>query len=203
MDVSESELETARAGARLGHTTISPVFAGPQGGNQLLVVHDYGRKLAIARMDTSYFRHLADSIAFGVKGHAAIVDQEGNVLAHPLAKWVAERKNIASISVVQRMIGGETGVEKFYSPALKGDMIAGFTTVPGAGWGIMVPQPISELHAKAYDGQLSTLTVLAAGISLSFLIISMLMRSIVKPLEGMVRQLRMNAASAGMAMGPP
>ncbi|WP_413692790.1 hypothetical protein [Psychromonas sp. KJ10-2] len=42
---------------------------------------------------------------------------------------------MSKISAVQKMLAGKTGVEKFYSPALKGDMIAGYTSVPGAGWG--------------------------------------------------------------------
>ena len=28
-------------------------------------------------------------------------------------------------------------------------MISGFTSVKGAGWGVMIPQPMSELKAKA------------------------------------------------------
>ncbi|MBT8408862.1 MAG: sensor domain-containing phosphodiesterase, partial [Alphaproteobacteria bacterium] len=84
-----------------------------------------------------------------MRGHAAIVDHMGNVLSHPLPSWVAERRNIAKVSAVQRMMQGETGVETFFSPALKGDMIAGFTSVEPVGWGVMIPQPVDELLAKA------------------------------------------------------
>jgi hypothetical protein len=47
------------------------------------------------------------------------------------------------------MINGESGVTEFYSPAVKADMITGYTVVPGVGWGVMVPQPIEELRDKA------------------------------------------------------
>ena len=43
------------------------------------------------------------------------------------------------------MMNGETGIEQFYSPALKGDMIAGLTSVGGPGWGVMIPQPTSSV----------------------------------------------------------
>ncbi len=200
--VSEAELAMARSNARLGKAVFSPVIAGLHGGNELLIVLDYGRKLAIARLDTAYFVKLAGAVAFGEKGHAAIVDREGNILAHPMADWIAERKNIAKISVVQRMMAGETGIEKFYSPALKGDMIAGFTTVSGPGWGIMAPQPISELYAKALWQYFKTLSVLATGISLAFLIVAWLLRSFLKPLESMVRRLRMNAETGELGTVP-
>ncbi len=42
-------------------------------------------------------------------------------------------------------------------------MIAGFTTVTGPGWGVMVPQPFSELEAKANSIRLFTLAVILGG----------------------------------------
>jgi signal transduction histidine kinase len=57
---------------------------------------------------------------------------------------------------------GETGVGQFYSPAFDGNMIAGYAVVPETGWGVMVPQPLSELHRRA--GQVAALaTVIAVG----------------------------------------
>jgi len=115
----------ARAIAKPGKTTFSPVIADDRGENVILAVRRYGDQLAIAVVSTQYFVELGKSISFGEKGHAAIVDHAGNVLAHPLPSWIASRKNIAKISAVARMMNGETGIEQFYSPALKGDMIAG------------------------------------------------------------------------------
>ena len=47
------------------------------------------------------------------------------------------------------MMRGETGVGQFWSPAVDGMMIAGYAVVPETGWGVMVPQPISELRHRA------------------------------------------------------
>lgn len=98
-----------------------------------------------ATVATTYFRDYGAAVAFGEKGHAAIVDARGRILFHPLPAWTAEARDISAIPPVARMMAGETGVQTFYSPALKGDMIAGFTTVEGPGWGVMVPQPVDEL----------------------------------------------------------
>lgn len=106
-------------------------------------------KLVLGVVSTKYFREISSKISFGVQGHAAIVDQTGRVLAHPLPEWVAEARDISSISAVRRMLAGEQGVDIFFSPALKGLMIAGFTAVENAGWGVMVPQPVKELQASA------------------------------------------------------
>lgn len=113
--------------------TFSEVLEGPGGVPVIYVIRRVGGLIAIGALNTGYFVSLGKAISFGVRGHAAIVDHKGNVLAHPLDDWIAERRNIAKISAVARMLNGETGIETFYSPALKSDMIAGFTVVPEVG----------------------------------------------------------------------
>jgi len=66
------------------------------------------------------------------------------------------------------MITRNTGVAQFYSPAMKADMITGYTFVPESGWGVMVPQPLDELIDRARDFQfaallIATISVLVAG----------------------------------------
>jgi signal transduction histidine kinase len=121
--------------------------------------------VAIATLSTDYIVRLQKAISFGRKGHTAIVDQAGNVLAHPLPEWARAMKNIAKVLPVQKMIAGDTGVAEFFSPAMKKDMISGYTVVSGPGWGGgMVPQPIDELEARANDVFKIALTVGAAGL---------------------------------------
>ncbi|WP_394129243.1 diguanylate cyclase domain-containing protein [Shewanella maritima] len=105
----------------------------------------------LATMQTTYIEHLQSAVEFGEKGHAAIVDSQGNVLAHPNKQWQQQAKNISKISIVQQMMSGESGVSEFYSPAVKADMIAGFDVVPATGWGVMIPQPIQELESSAFN----------------------------------------------------
>lgn len=174
-------------------TTFSTVHAGKNGANNIYAIRLIEDKLMISEVDTGFFVELGKTISFGRRGHAAIVDQAGNVLAHPLPSWVAARKNIAKVSAVQRMMKGETGVEQFYSPALKGDMIAGLTTVPEAGWGIMIPQPVEEIYEKVYSSVLASFYALIAGLSVAFIFVIMLMHWLVSPLEGLVKTMNGNA----------
>lgn len=178
-----------------GRTTFTGVRADAKGRNVIFMVRDHGSYLSIGQISTSYFVSLGRSIAFGIKGHAAIVDQSGNVLAHPLADWVANRKNIAKVSAVERMMNGDTGIERFYSPAMKGDMIAGLTSVPGPGWGVMVPQPVSEIYDKVYANQASVFLAIAAGLGITLLLGFVLARSISAPLEKLVEKMKQNARS--------
>jgi signal transduction histidine kinase/ActR/RegA family two-component response regulator len=106
-------------------------------------------KLGLGIVGTRYLVSLQQAIAFGDRGHAVITDGAGQVIAHPLTDWVAASRDLSGVSVVAAMMRGETGVGQFYSPAFNGMMIAGYAVVPETGWGVMVPQPISELRRRA------------------------------------------------------
>ena len=119
---------------------------------------------AIGEVSTQYFIELQRAVAFGEKGHAAIVDKSGSVIAHPKQDWMNAIKDLSTVSVVQKMMAGENGVTRFYSPAVKADMVAGFNVVPGVGWGVMVPQPQSEIFQHALSISKVALTIAILGI---------------------------------------
>lgn len=79
--------------------------------------------LAVAALKLRYLIELQKSIKFGILGHSMIVDQNGLVIAHPNPEWEATSKDASKLSVVQRMMAGETGVATFYSPPMQADMI--------------------------------------------------------------------------------
>lgn len=156
----------------------------------LLVVQKYSDHYLLGYLSTQYIVDMGRRVSFGEKGHAAIVDQAGNVLAHPLSSWIEARKNISAVSTVQKMLAGKTGVEEFYSPALKGDMIAGYTFVPNAGWGVMVPQPLEELRVKAEHIDETAMMVMFLGVALALLITIPISFSLIKPLESLLATIR-------------
>jgi signal transduction histidine kinase/CheY-like chemotaxis protein len=114
---------------------------------------------AIGEITPRYLIELQKAVSFGEKGHAAIVDKTGVVIAHPRLEWVKSMKDLSGVSVVQQMINGESGVTRFYSPALEADMVAGFNVVPGVGWGVMVPQPEREIYMLAASISKAALTI--------------------------------------------
>ncbi len=192
--VSDSKFEGALLEFLQTHATssrfrFSPVWRQPEAENCIFLVARMGQNIAVAEIGTGYFQQLGSEISFGAKGHAAIVDQEGNVLSHPLESWVQSAQNLSAVSAVARMINGETGVERFYSPALDGDMIAGLTFVPGPGWGVMIPQPVSELEAKAIANLLPLLGGLFLAVLLTFASIKFSIRCLARPLENLNRDL--------------
>lgn len=148
----------------------SPVMKSPHGHPVFYLLRAQGDNLIVGAVSTRYVVKQGDAVAFGVKGHAAIVDQTGQVIAHPLPAWRKAIKNMAKITPVKRMMAQETGTAVFYSPALKADMVTGFTFVPTTGWGVMIPQPVSEIRSAATLIQNSAIGISAAGVAVAALL---------------------------------
>lgn len=160
-------------------------------GPILLVVKKTNDNILLAYLSTEYIVEMGKRVTFGDKGHAAVVDQAGNVLAHPLDSWIKERKSMLSIGPVENILAGKTGVETFYSPALKADMIAGYTHVLNANWGVMVPQPIRELEQKAKAIDQTAIFVMLLGIGLALLITIPISFILIKPLENLLKAIKL------------
>lgn len=139
---------------RIADRPVMLVAAARTGGGDLVVV-----------LDTPYLVKLQKSIAFGELGHSMMVDASGRVIAHPNAEWQRISKNASKLSVVQKMMRGETGVAEFYSPPMKADMIAGHTSVAGVGWGVMVPQPVRELYVHATEVTMMAIIITVLGLT--------------------------------------
>ena len=142
---------------------------------------DHGR-LAVGVLSTQFIRGVQHAITFGDRGHSMIVDKKGRVVAHPKKEWERTAKDASKISIVQKMMRGDSGVTTFYSPPMKADMIAGYTIVPRSGWGVMVPQPMKELRAQATEVRYFTLTISAFGILIAVMISWWLAKFLARPL---------------------
>ncbi len=152
-----------------------------------LVKAEADGSLAFGSLETDFIVDIGNKISFGKLGHAAIVDQAGQILAHPNAKWRAEIKDLSAVKPVKMMMEKQTGVTTFYSPSLKSDMIAGYTVLPKVGWGVMVPQPVSELEERANGVHLAVLIIATIGIATAALISWWLARYLSTPMQAVVK----------------
>ena len=137
----------------------------------------------VAELKIQPIERLREGIRFGEAGHSAIVDNTGHVIAHPNPEWMKEIHDMSRINVVQDMLAGKTGVTQFYSPFKKQTMIAGYTSVPELGWGVMVPQPIAELHAQVSKILFTQLGWALMGLVLALITAHFLGRWITKPIK--------------------
>ena len=143
------ELRTLAAGAH-DQIAVSNLYHDPAGRPVFYLVKLLPRRrLALGAVSNAYLLSLQQSVALGDHGHAVITDARGQVIAHPLKEWVAASRDLSAIPVVAAMMRHETGVGQFVSPALNAAVVAGYAVVPETGWGVMVAQPLAELHAPS------------------------------------------------------
>ena len=117
------ESTLSRAAISPGGIYFSPVTRNPSGIPVIYLARRMADgNTAIGEVGLDYFIELQQAVAFGEKGHAAIVDQSGQVIAHPKSDWMREVRDLSKVSVVQKMMNGESGVTRFYSPAMAADM---------------------------------------------------------------------------------
>ncbi len=141
---------------------------------------------ALGALSTAYLVESQEAISFGQGGHAAVVDRQGRVIGHPNPEWRDDMKDISAVKPVAAMTEGGSGVTVFYSPATKSDMIAGYTVVPGIGWGAMVPQPMSELVGRAAEVRTAAIAIIVCGIVLVALISWWLAGYLARPIHAVV-----------------
>jgi len=147
----------------------------------------------IAALSTTHILAVQKQISFGRRGHVAIVDRTGRAIAHPLPGWVKSSKDMSFLPPVKAMMQGKTGVSKFYTPAMKADMVAGYTVVPTTGWGVMVPQPFGELEERANDVRHIALTIALVGIAISGFISWYIASILCNPIQAVVEATELEA----------
>ena len=170
-----------------GDVAISDALAGPGGNPHIyLALALAGGGYALGAISTAYLVESQEAITFGRRGHAAVVDRQGRVIGHPNPDWRATMKDISAVKPVAAMIEGGSGVTVFYSPATESDMIAGYTVVPGIGWGAMVPQPMSELEERAAVARTAAIAIIVGGIALVAVISWWLAGYLARPIHAVV-----------------
>lgn len=182
-NVYRRTLDTGKA--QVSGATISPVSGRPTLIVSQPVLNANRRMIGVllGELRIEPIERLRRNIRFGMNGHSAIVDQHGRVIAHPNPDWMVSQRDLSKLSVVKKMMQGETGVTEFYSPFVKAQMVAGYTSVPEIGWGVMVPQPKSEVQAQVERLLSSQLSWALAGLALAALLAVALARWIASPLN--------------------
>jgi len=182
----------------------SPVMADSGGQPTIFLVQRLDEKrIAMAALSTDYLVQLQSTISFGEQGYAAVVDQKGNVIAHPNDAWRTAIKNIAALDPVGRMLEKKRGVTTFYSPAMKEKVVAGYTTVPETGWGVMVAQPYRELVANAEDVKHVALFLVFCGIVAAAMISWIFADRLTRPLDAVRTTARRIAGGKLNSRVPP
>lgn len=74
-----------------------------------------------------------------------IVDSDGHLVYHPDKQLIGE--SVSSNAVVQRLMNKESGEQQVRNTRGT-ELLAGYSSVPSNGWGIVVVSPIGQIHKE-------------------------------------------------------
>lgn len=184
---------------------LSPVFKSEVTGESVVLLkhHIRGKQNAIegtiyAEVPLDKIANTCSQIKFGIKGHCAVIDSTGRVISHPNQAWVASVKDLSGVSVVKMMLTGSSGTTEFYSPFLKENVVTGYSAIPKLGWGVMIPQPKSEITDVLHDVQKNIFIWLLFGVLVALILAFTLTQKINLPIESLIKRTRRVALSKGM-----
>ena len=151
---------------------------------------------AVLNLD-AFSRSLTD-FKVGKTGYPFMVDKTGKILAHPKKELVLEL-NIKTLKgmegIAEHMLAGNNGHDTYIFKGVHKQ--AGYAILPMTGWSIAVTQDMDELWAHVNKIILySTIIGITILIVLSFLIY-LSTRSIVKPINRAVTELKAMAEGEG------
>ncbi len=157
----------------------------------------------VAEINTEYFRELQANIVFGRKGHAAIVNNYGQVVAHPNKEWVKASKNLSGMEIIKLAISGKSGVIEFHSGNFNQQMISGYASVADFHWGVIVPQPLYEVEAQMDAALYRHILLALLAFTTAIALTGFFVRKISNPLASLSRDILALKASQFQGELPP
>ena len=129
--------------------------------------------ILVVQIPTDNFLDFGYALSTGTYGFTYVVDQNGNVVAHPKYPEVGVI-NLASTNPVQEILAGQSGSMITHDPSENQTNFLVYSAIPKYNWGIVIQEPYADVFA-AYDNMIRTtefavILLLAIDFLLSYLI---------------------------------
>ena len=106
------------------------------------------------------------SVEVGPAGFVYFLDRKGRLAAHPSLPSQENIVDYSSLPVVQKVLGGQSGVEIFFNSFENDEHIAAYAPISSTGWGVVA----SETTRSAFAQRQNNLTDLLIRYGIIFLI---------------------------------
>ena len=96
--------------------------------------------ILVLEVRLSAFLDWTKNIDVGPGGFIYFVDRKGSLVAHPNYPAEGRIVDFSAVPEVEKVLGGQRGVEVQVNPLDKEERIAAYEPVPGYGWGVIAAQ---------------------------------------------------------------
>jgi len=198
-DFSGSPAFTA---AKSGRTYFSPVHLRNQAEPYMTIAvpsGEYAVEVTVAEVNLRAIWDVIAQIRVGQAGYAYVVDSAGQLVAHPNAALMLERRELTALPQVRNALARGTASETARGAVTIGTGLAGgqvlstYAPIGDLGWLVFTEQPLAEAFAPIRATILRSMAILALGLLASVLASILLARRMVSP----IRTLQAGAARIG------
>ncbi|HXV99258.1 MAG TPA: cache domain-containing protein, partial [Anaerolineae bacterium] len=163
-----------------GHVSVTGVIP--------IYAEDQFNGVLVGELNLDSLQQVIEPIKSGEGSSVFIVDQRGTLIAHPIAEWVQQQRDVGNLPLVQDGLAGETNVFKvFYDNDQKAWLIGSLTPMPN-NWLVVITQP-AIIAARPLIG-LITISGLVLLLTLVIFVITQTysLRRITQPISALVEK---------------
>lgn len=154
------------------YVTIARAEPGPAGG------------VLMANVNLTFLRDVVSGIRIGSSGKAYIVDDHGDLVAHPDFSLVLRQTDLSALPQVHAAIIAEAsstiGVDDTGHPVLSANQV-----IRPLNWVVIAEQPLEEAFSPVVESLTRLLLVLLVGLSAALLASVIVSRRMVRPIAAM------------------
>lgn len=125
----------------------SPTFISMQTGQPTLTLSvPIKQGMLVGYVNLSVLKVISDRVKIGSLGYAAICDQDGTAIAHPVKRYVSQRVNLRNLELSRQGFKGQPGSFKYHF--MGEDALICIAIVPKTQWMVAVIQPMKQGFAQ-------------------------------------------------------
>jgi PAS domain S-box-containing protein len=135
-----------------------------------------------AKIHLRYLWNLVPQIQIGKEGFTYVVDQEGNLIAHPDTRRVLLGLNVRSLPVVNQVVSGKEGNLEYDLP--EGErVLCVYKLIKKLGWGVIVQVPVKEAYHPLKQIAHTAFIWILIGVAIAMILSFLLTRKLILPIK--------------------
>ncbi|MBI3990374.1 MAG: cache and HAMP domain-containing protein, partial [candidate division NC10 bacterium] len=149
-----------------------------------------------AQVNLKYIWEVVSDIKAGQAGYAFVINDTGDLIAHPDISLVLQKRNLAHLEQVKRAMAAPAGTTLMTAAAnnLQGQpVLSAAARIPTLGWWVFLERPSQEVYGPLYASLRRTGGLLLVALCVSLLASLLVARRVVRPIAA----LREGAARIG------
>jgi two-component system, NtrC family, sensor kinase len=185
--------DPAVVGARTADTYYGPVYFRNESEPYMTLATRESRPgsgVVVAEVNLKFIWDVVSQIKVGRAGHAYVVDDVGDLVAHPDISLVLRRPDLSGLPQIQAILdpAAQAQDEPNVARDLQGQQVlTARAAVDPPGWSVFVEQPLEEAFAPLYASLLRTAVLLVGGLVLAVAVSLFMARRMVTPIHAVQR----------------